>query len=210
MIKEELNVLEVSFVPESETDKYVSFSVKPNFRTLGQKGKGREAQALKKSMTALSADAARTIVTAVWEKGEVTWDGVLLAREDVEISFETKEGFAAQGDKVGVVVLDTRLDEALLALGYARELQNRLQTMRKEMNLDYADRVSVAIDGTARTKEIVERHGDDIRREVLATSLTVKIASANATPATNNDPTSGEAKNVEVEGESLTISMTRG
>jgi isoleucyl-tRNA synthetase len=210
MIKEELNVLDVSFVPESETDKYVSFTVKPNFRTLGQKGKGREAQALKKSMTGLSADVARTIVTSVWEKGEATWDGVLLAREDVEISFETKEGFAAQGDKVGVVVLDTRLDESLLALGYARELQNRLQTMRKEMNLDYADRVVVTIEGTARTSEIVAKHGDDIRREVLATSLTVKIASANEHPSADTSSDASDRKNVDVEGESLTISMTRG
>ena len=205
MIKEELNVLDVSFVPESETDKYVSFSVKPNFRTLGQKGKGREAQALKKSMTGLSADVARTIVTAVWEKGEATWDGVLLAREDVEISFETKDGFAAQGDKVGVVVLDTRLDDALLALGYARELQNRMQAMRKEMDLDYADRVVVTIIGTPRTKEIMERHGDDIRREVLATSLTVKVADV----ASANADHPADGKIVDVEGDALTISMTR-
>jgi hypothetical protein len=74
--------------------------------------------------------------------------------------------------------------------------------MRKEMNLDYADRVVVAIEGTQRTSDVVGRHGDDIKREVLATSLTVKIASANVTP-------NAEQKNVDVEGDALTISMTR-
>jgi isoleucyl-tRNA synthetase len=212
MMKEELNVLSVSFVPENETDKYVSFSVKPNFRSLGQKGKGREAQALKKSMTGLGADVARRIVSDVWEKGETTFDGVTMSREDVEIGFETKEGFAAAGDRVGVVVLDTRIDEKLAELGFVRELQNRLQTMRKDIGLEYQDRVNVVINASDRVVAIVTKYKDDLAREVLATSMTIVAALAKDTETSaSNVPRNvqEQSKQFDVDGEAVTISMTR-
>ena len=46
-----------------------------------------------------------------WAARARTFEGVGLRREDVEIEFVAKEGFAAAGDRVGVVVLDTRIDE---------------------------------------------------------------------------------------------------
>ena len=45
-----------------------------------------------------------------------------LVPEDVEVSFTTKEGFAAAGDRVGVVALETALDDHLRELGFLREL----------------------------------------------------------------------------------------
>ena len=64
-----------------------------------------------------SAEAASELASALMAGGcvEVEGVGVQLGREDVEIEFVAKEGFAAAGDRVGVVVLDTRIDAALLA-----------------------------------------------------------------------------------------------
>src|SRR5690606_32707615 len=53
MIADELNVLEVETLVRG-ADKYVTYKVKPNFRSLGQKGMGKQAQELKKAMGAMS------------------------------------------------------------------------------------------------------------------------------------------------------------
>ena len=44
MIREELNVLGVSFVEAADEGTFVTYKLKPNFRTLGQRGLGKEAQ----------------------------------------------------------------------------------------------------------------------------------------------------------------------
>src|SRR6185503_6947534 len=48
MMKDELNVLGVELVTKG-ADEYVTYRVKPNFRSLGQKGMGAQAQQLKKT-----------------------------------------------------------------------------------------------------------------------------------------------------------------
>ena len=78
-----------------------------------------------------------------------------------------KEGFAAAGDRAGVVVLDTRLDDELRELGFVRELLSRIQTVRKEMGLEFTDRIRVSIDGSERVRTMVSHHRESIAQEVL-------------------------------------------
>jgi isoleucyl-tRNA synthetase len=171
IIREELNVLDVSFVPASDVRTYVEYSLKPNFRALGQRGLGKEAQRLKTSMAGLSSDAAAHIVTELFAGATVAVDGVDLSRDDVEIAFVTKDGFAAAGDRVGVVVLDSRLDDELLELGTVREVQNRIQGARKRLALDYADRIHVRFRAEDAVAGVIARHEEALSREALALSI---------------------------------------
>ena len=72
---------------------------------------------------------------------------------------------------IGVVVLDTRLDDALRDLGYLRELLNRVQTARKEMGLDFVDRIRVRLAGSDRVMRIANTHEATIKSECLAVDL---------------------------------------
>ena len=92
-------------------------------------------------------------------------------REDVEAAFETKAGFAAAGNRVGVVVLETTLDDELRELGFYRELLNRVQTMRKEIGLEYTDRIRVAVLGSERAVRLARAHEKELAREVLAVQI---------------------------------------
>ncbi len=120
--------------------------MKPSFRSLGQRGLGKAAQELKKSMGG-AGKRLEVAFEAPRRRGEAMLEGVELARDDVEMTFEPKAGFAAAGDRVGSVVLDTRLDDELRDLGLVRELQYRIQTMRKEARLEYTDRIRVSVLG---------------------------------------------------------------
>ena len=55
--------------------------------------------------------------------------------------------------------------------GEAYELIHRVNTLRKEQGFELTDRVVLTVPETER--ELVDRHGDWIAREVLATSVDV-------------------------------------
>ncbi len=198
-MKEELNVLSIHFVPPARAREFVEYQLKPNFRTLGQKGRGKEAQALKAIMSKWSPEVAAENYAALSVSASVSVsdsasDSVSVIMEDVEVSFTTKEGFAAAGDRIGVVALETVLDDELRELGFLRELQSKVQAMRKDAGLDFADRITLGLSGGARLDQVLAKYKDTLAREVLAT--TVGTASA-------------DARDVDVDGEAVRVSIVR-
>jgi len=170
-IAEELNVEEVRFVPMSEAEQFVAVRLKPNFRSLGQKGLGKQAQVVKKTMAALASAESALLAARLLADEPASLDGVALERNDVEVEFVAREGFAAAGDRAGVVVLDTRIDDALRDKGLVREIVNRVQTIRKEMGLEYADRIRLSVVGSARVSRVVESASELLAAEVLAVAV---------------------------------------
>jgi isoleucyl-tRNA synthetase len=198
MILEELNVLEAELVGAEEAVKFGTYTFKPNFRSLGQRGLGKQAQELKKAWAGSLTEDERRSLEAVVLEGKGSFRGIDLLREDVEAAFETKPGFAAAGDRVGVVILETTLDDELRELGFFRELLNRTQTIRKEMELEYTDRIRLWVRGSARAESITLKHREELEREVLATTV-----------ATGEAPLSATSHDVDVEGEQFQIAVER-
>jgi len=179
-LKRELNVLAFHPVGLDVADRFVEFRVKPNFRSLGQRGLGKEAQRLKGLMAKLTSTLAATVAAEVLAAGDVTFEGVRLSRGDVDIEFIAKEGFAAAGARVGVVVLDTKLDPELEELGLLRELLSRIQATRKEMGLEYTDRVLLSIGAPEHFTRVVSTHREEVLTEVLANDVTFGVPAAGA------------------------------
>ena len=196
LLKDELNVLEREIVSPSVAARFVEYRLKPNFRTLGQRGLGKEAQALKKQMAAMPSADAATFAATLMESGRAELGGTVLERADVEIEFASKEGFAAAGDRAGVVVLETTLDDELRDLGFARELQNRVQVMRKELGLEYTDRIALGVLGDDYVRAIVKKDEARLMAEVLAVSTDTTAMPSGAT-----------TRDVDVEGRKVTLGI---
>ena len=94
------------------------------------------------------------------------------------------------------MVLETTLDDELRDLGFARELQNRVQTARKEMELEYTDRIALVVSGSERVGRIVALHGAELGKGVLATSVTCGTGASTG-------------REFEVDGEAVTIWVER-
>jgi isoleucyl-tRNA synthetase len=197
-LAEELNAGETHFVGMDGAAQYVEFRLKPNFRSLGQRGLGKEAQALKKTMAAMVSAKAGDLAAALMDGQSVTLEGIELKREDVEIEFAAKDGFAAAGDRVGVVVLDTRIDAELLDRGLVNELVNRVQAARKEMGLEYADRIRVSIIGSDRLRVVVTKFGEYIAAEVLAIGVSA-----------DKPVLGGYDREMDVDGETVRVGVAR-
>ena len=73
----------------------------------------------------------------------------------------------------GVVLLDTALDDALLAEGFARDVVRVVQDERKAAGLQVSDRISLALTVPADQVAAVERHRDMVAHETLAVRLAV-------------------------------------
>jgi isoleucyl-tRNA synthetase len=98
--------------------------------------------------------------------------GETITIDDVIVTRSARDGTVVETDGALAVALDTHLDEALLGEGLAREIISSLQTLRKEGELDVADRILVewASDDPA-VREIMNQHSDLIAHEVLADVL---------------------------------------
>jgi isoleucyl-tRNA synthetase len=192
-LKEELNVLAFHPVGLETADRFVEFRVKPNFRALGQRGLGREAQRLKVLMAEMGSSSAAELAAKLLAEGDVSVDGVALSRADVDIELVAREGFAAAGAKVGVVVLETKLDPELEELGVVRELLSRIQAARREMGLEYTDRIHLFLDVPEALAEIARKHRREIQSEVLADDVSLGSPSEHHARETRSFPFEIEA-----------------
>jgi isoleucyl-tRNA synthetase len=197
LIAEELNVVEIDFVPGAE--EHIRYAVKPNFRRLGPK-LGKNMPVLKKVLAKADGAALRR---SLLEKGtadvDVSGDTLSLELEDVEVVVEAREGYAAAGDQTSVVVLSTELTPELIEEGIYRELLNRIQTFRKELELEYTQRIRLAITGSDRLNEIVEKRREHLMGETLCVELVNDGASLKEVAK----------RKVEIEGQEATLSLAR-
>ena len=196
IVADELNVKEVLF--GGDADAFVHWSMQPNFRAIGPKY-GTLVPKIKQALGKADAAALRRELDA---EGKVTLriDGtaVELGPEEIAISLAAREHYAAASSPRVVVVLETDLDDALLREGLARELVNRVQTMRKELDLDYAQRIALTFEGNEEVARVVAEHGAMIAAETLAVELRA------APPAPGAD-----VKECDVDGRTVRIGLVK-
>jgi len=170
LIAEELNVKEVVFTQDAGD--LVTFSVKPNYRALGPVF-GKRMPLVRKALDGASADEVRTALATTGTFGLTLSDGeaVELTNEQVAVSCDAQEGFAASGGGVGVVVLNTTLTDELVAEGLARDAISVIQKLRKDAKLDFVARINVWLSGDADILAACEANADTIASEVLAAGL---------------------------------------
>ena len=202
-IREELNVLTVKIGSHDDRGRFGTTEYKPNFRSLGQRGMGRVAQDLKKATASNDREAHQAKLDAL-KLGKSSWRGHEILRDDVEVAFEPNPGVAAAADRVGSVFLDTEIDDELRDLGLLRELLNRVQTMRKEMGLEYTDRIRVSVTGSSRVRAVVEKYRAMLSEEALAVEISTLGRGAGGALGDG-----AELRQVDVEGDAVVLAIAR-
>ncbi|MCH9613382.1 MAG: Isoleucine--tRNA ligase [Chlamydiia bacterium] len=162
LIADELNVKEVAF--SSDEGEFVSVSLKPNYPALGKKlgPKMKLAKSLIENLAPEQVGALLDGATIEFEEiGPITLDQVLVERK-------VKEDVVASTEGGITIVLETALDEALILEGLARELVNKVNTLRKSENFEVTDRISIKIETTDQVRAAYDAHKDYICHEILA------------------------------------------
>jgi isoleucyl-tRNA synthetase len=155
VIADEVRAKDVSFGQvESE------LRVKPNLPLLGPR-LGKELGAVRAALQAGNFDAL--------PGGRFHAAGHELEPEEVLVERGGREGWAVASADGVAVALDTVLDEELLLEGEAYDLIRTVNAMRKEQGFELTDRIVLTVPEPMRA--LVERHGDWIAGEVLATEI---------------------------------------
>ena len=169
IIEDELNVKAVEF--KDDVEEFVSYSFKPQLKTVGPKyGKllGKIKEALSnldghKAMQELNTDGALNF--------DFDGEKVVLGREDLLIETAKNDNFVTEADNKVTVVLDIRLDDALLEEGFVRELISKIQTMRKEAGFEVVDHIVLSQSGNDRIAEIINKNEAVIKNDTLADEI---------------------------------------
>ena len=168
LIAEELNVKDVIF-SGNEKD-FVSLKPKPNFRILGKKV-GKLMKAVQTAIEELDQSQLSLLLNGNDIVINVEGQSITLTPDDVQVDRSVHEGLIAANQGVITIALETKLDDMLLLEGLAREIVNKVNTMRREVNFAISDRIYIHMQTTERVKECFEKFKDYIFNEVLALNV---------------------------------------
>lgn len=169
LIMEELNVKRVNFYKDDTL--FVSLVAKPNFRVLGKKI-GKKMPAAQARIGKLTHHELNTLRTGQSINIDLEGEKITLTPEDVQVERIVKEGLIADTSGEVTIGLDTELNDELILEGLAREIVNKVNTMRRDQKFRVQDRIALTLDTTDKVKEAFQAHREWIINEVLATEVT--------------------------------------
>ena len=174
LIGEELNVKSVAAVADASS--LVRYIAKPNFKNIG---KGPYKGLMPKIKAHLEQADGNEVRAQLANGGyEITIDDkpVTLKADDVVLQAEASDEYAVQSEgNLSIALLKTLTPELILE-GYAREMVNKIQFMRKDLGFEVVDRIRVGYevvdaDKKADFEKSVEMFGEYIKKETLTLNL---------------------------------------
>jgi isoleucyl-tRNA synthetase len=169
VVREELNVKELRFV--SEAGELGSYTVKPNYRTLGPRF-GKAMPQVADAVAALDPAHVAAALRAGREVG-VFIDGHdhELGPDDLQLAMAPLDGYQLEREGSHAVALELGLDDELRREGLAREVVHAIQAARKAAGLAVEDRIDLILGGDEELLAAARAHEDYVAGETLATSL---------------------------------------
>jgi isoleucyl-tRNA synthetase len=172
IIKSETNIKEIEIL-DANND-FIRKKAKANFKTLGKK------LGAKMKWAATEIDKFDNSLIEKVQSGDYILNNeevkngeepIIINVEDIEISTDSRPGYEVAGKGILTVALDITITQDLQNEGNARELVNRIQSVRKENNYDLTDRIVVKLSENAELQSSIIKFKDYICREILADTL---------------------------------------
>ncbi len=157
IILNEINIKSIEYV--DNTSGIIIKKAKPNFRKLGQQY-GPKMKALSKLIAGMDQEA----ISAFEKNGSLSMnlDGetITLSDDDLLIQSEDIPGWTVATEGGITVALDISITDELSKEGMARDLVNRIQNLRKDLNMDVQDKIQILVDDGNQvvTDAIVDNH----------------------------------------------------
>ena len=166
LIKSEVNIKEIEFL--SPDNNILVKNVKPNFKTLGKKY-GKQMKQIQAYFANMSQEEIHQFEKNNGTHLNVDGVDVELTLEDALISTQDIPGWAVTSQDDLTVALDMTITDELMQEGLAREIVNRVQNLRKTGGFEVTDRIELLIEKNEKIDAAVEKFGDYICTETLAT-----------------------------------------
>ena len=182
LILEELNVRNLEFL-DDETS-LVSLSARPNF--VAVKDKGMEYARNMKTIQAKLATLDTSAIQAIQNGEMLDFEFGSIGINEIMVQRQAPEGVAVEADAYFTLAMDLNISPELRRACMARELVNRVQNRRKELDFDIIQRISVEISTESdELKLALEENQGYIKGEVQADSL--ELVKTTSEKAINSD-----------------------
>jgi isoleucyl-tRNA synthetase len=170
VIMEELNVKKVEEL--SEVAEVVTFRAKLNFALAGKR-LGGTVKEVAAAIARLTSDDLRNFLITGEIDIALADTKIRLSRDELEVQKIEKNGFAVEsGDEI-TVALRTDIDDNLRDEGFAREMVNKIQNMRKTSGFEVTDRINVMVSTSDPLLSAVKRYDAFICKETLADRIDI-------------------------------------
>jgi len=192
-VQEELNVQSVAY--STDESAYIELCAKPNFPLLGKR-LGKRMKSFAAVIDVLTPEQ----IAQLQQSGrlELTVDGEteVFSAEEVRVQQQARAGTNTLSNSQIAVDLDCHLTPELIRGGYAREVVNRIQRARKDMNFAVSDRVAVNYTAKGELAQAIGEHRDYVMHETLCVALADALDEA-------------AAIETEIDGQALRFTVTR-
>ncbi len=168
IIKDELNVKEVEEL--NDVSEVVSYAAKLNFASAGSR-LGKNAKETAGKVTKLSQDEIKQFLSSGVIKLDVSGTEIELSTDDLIITKNEKDSFAVDSTDGITVALKTEINDNLRDEGFAREIVNKVQNMRKSSGFEVTDRIEILVDTIDPLKSALDKYRDTICSETLADNM---------------------------------------
>ena len=185
-ILSETNVKHIEFI--TDTHGIVMKKLKPNFKSLGKKV-GKDMSLVKSALEEMNQDDIQRLETDgfINVSGSNDVQYKIDLNEDVEIFAEDIPGWQVTNLGSLTVALDVTISEELKQEGISRELVNRVQNLRKELNFEVTDRIKVSLQNDNLIANAVAKNKAYICAEILADEFELTDTEINANKITIDD-----------------------
>ncbi|CEG11715.1 Isoleucine--tRNA ligase [groundwater metagenome] len=119
-----------------------TMKIKPNYASIGKKFREKTADVV--NIIGKISDEEYKIIN---RHGRIKINGIEITQEDIKTETLLPEGIVGEKFDGGIVYISTEIDEELFGIGIAREVIRRIQTMRKDLDLEELNVVECVIEG---------------------------------------------------------------
>ncbi|SMC63813.1 isoleucine--tRNA ligase [Pedobacter africanus] len=174
LILSETNIKAIEYI--TDTAGFIKKKIKPNFKALGPKV-GKDMKAVAEKVSNMSQEE----LVDFENKGRYSVSGTdyVIELSDVEIIAEDIPGWQVTNMGSLTVALDVSITDSLKQEGLSRELVNRIQNLRKELNYEVTDRITVTLQNHNLIADAVAQNKPYICAEILADNINLTETLAN-------------------------------
>jgi len=181
LILSEVNVKEAELL--NDTSGLLIKKIKPNFKKLGPRY-GKMMKEISSALASFTQEDIHKIETDGSVDLSIGNDKITLSLDDVEITSEDIPGWLVASEGKLTVALDVNITQELKEEGFAREIVNRIQNIRKDSGFDVTDKINIEIENHEEINSSVKHFGEYICSQTLAKSIQIvdknKLTNTNA------------------------------
>jgi len=166
LILSETNIKDIEYI--TDTAGFITKKIKPNFKALGPKV-GKDMKMVAEVVNNMTQEQLSQFENE--GKYEITGTNYVIELSDVEIMAEDIPGWQVANMGNLTVALDVTITDELKQEGLSRELINRIQNLRKELNFEVTDRITVTLQNHNLVAAAVAQNKTYICSEILADDL---------------------------------------